>query len=60
MGISARILTFMQDSTTVTRLWEKSRRVPEINSFDKFIYGLDFLFSVGLVDLRDGLLIQKR
>lgn len=58
LGISAVILTKILTPQTVTSLWEKTRKIPEINSFERFSLALSFLYTVGLIEF-DNYKIRK-
>lgn len=56
LGIGATLLSNLQSPQTVTQLWEKANKVPEIESFEKFSLALDFLFIIDAIKLDKGLL----
>jgi len=56
MGVGSALLKYLDSDKTVTSLWSATRSLPEINSFERFTLGLDFLFIIGAVDFKDGLL----
>jgi len=58
LGIGSEILKKTNDEQTVSSLWENLRDSSEINSFEQFILGLDFLFILGVVEFKDGLLVR--
>ena len=58
LGISAVILSKITAPQTVTSLWEKTRKIPEIASFERFSLALSFLFTVGLIEF-DNYKIRK-
>lgn len=58
MGMGAHILDVLGTSETVSSLWEKVKSGTPINSFEKFILTLDFLFLLNLIELRKGILIK--
>jgi len=58
IGVGAALLKYLDSDKTVTSLWTATRALPEINSFERFTLGLDFLFILGVVDFKDGLLRQ--
>lgn len=53
------LLNYMSEPKTVTFLWETTRSLPEIKTFDRFTMALDFLFVLGVIDLKDGLVGRK-
>jgi len=56
LGVGATLLKFLDRNRTVTSLWNETRTLPEIKTFDRFTLGLDFLFMMGVIDFQDGLL----
>jgi hypothetical protein len=56
LGIGAMLLNNLQRPQTVTQLWERANKIPEIESFEKFSLALDFLFIINAVELNRGLL----
>jgi len=56
LNVGAVILGQIDDVQTITMLWNDSKIKDEINSFEKFTLGLDFLFMLGLVDYEKGVI----
>lgn len=56
IGVGAVLLKHLDSDRTVTSLWTTTRSLPEINSFERFTLALNFLFMIGAVDFKDGLL----
>lgn len=56
LNVGAEILKQLEEVQTVTLLWNKTRTVSHIKTFERFTLGLDFLFIIGLIDFQDGLL----
>jgi hypothetical protein len=54
--IGAMILTDRIDGETVSTLWDRLSRNNTLQSFDQFVVGMDFLFLVGAVEFKKGLL----
>jgi hypothetical protein len=59
LGQAAEILTLRKGETSVSSLWDEVRSKGGL-PYERFILSLDFLYSMGLVDLRDGLLTWRR
>lgn len=59
LGQAAEILVHRESDMSVSALWEKVRSVDSI-SYERFVLCLDFLFTLGLVELRDGILEWRR
>jgi hypothetical protein len=54
LGASSRIISELKSPQTVTSLWDKVRYYEEINTFEKYILSLDFLYMIGIVELDKG------
>ena len=59
LGLGAIILEKLHRGDTVSSLWERVRNDTEINTFEKYILTLDFLYVVKAVDIKAGILIQN-
>jgi len=59
INIGAVLLNKLDDSYTVTLLWDKTRNLPEIMNFERFTLGLDLLFMLGLIEYRNGLIVRS-
>lgn len=55
LNVGAEILKYLEESQTVTSLWNKARTVSHVKTFERFTLGLDLLFILGMVDFEDGL-----
>ncbi len=60
IGLGAAILERLDRPRTITALWERSRILPEVASFERFVLTLDLLYAIGAIELRDGLLQKKQ
>ena len=49
LNIGAMLLLKLDGEYTVSMLWDSMRARPEINTFQRFVLGLDLLFVLGLV-----------
>ena len=56
LSTGAILLKQIDNTQTVSTLWDNARNLPEIPTFEKFTLGLDFLYMLGLIDFRDGLI----
>jgi len=56
LNVGAILLKKLESDKTVTSLWISSRLLPEVTTFKRFILGLDFLFMIGAIEYKDGLL----
>jgi hypothetical protein len=54
----ALILAELKDFETVSSLREKTKKLEILSGYEKFILTLDFLFIIGAIDFRDGLIVK--
>jgi hypothetical protein len=50
------LIRHIDAAQTITYLWDQTRNLPEIKTFERFILALDFLYILGLIDFKDGML----
>ena len=60
LSVGAVLLKKLNSGQTVTSLWTATHTLPEVNTYEKFTLGLDFLFLIGAVDFKDGLLRKTK
>jgi hypothetical protein len=60
VGVGAKVLAELDGQRTVSDLWAAVRDEDGVVTFDRFCLGVTFLFSVGLVELRDGRLTRRQ
>lgn len=58
LGMGAQVLSELQTSETISSLWEKIKTNKAINSYEKFVLTLDFLFMLNLIDLQEGIVVK--
>ena len=56
ISVGATLLRHIDSDHTVTALWNTTRVLPEIRTFETFTLGLDLLFMMGAIDFQNGLL----
>lgn len=54
------LLGLLRTPRTVSNLWAKSGKFPEIGTFDRFSLALDFLFALDLVSFDNGLIVRRK
>ena len=58
LGQAAHLLSMRRQEMTVSELWTEAREAEDFSmSYDTFVLALDFLYIVGAVKLRDGVLL---
>lgn len=60
LTLGALLLRNITGKQTVTLLWDKTKTLPEVRTFEKFTLGLDLLFMLGLVEFRDGIIWRNQ
>ena len=60
LNVGAIILKNLNENSTVSLIWEKTKRQPGVKTFDRFILGLTFLYGLGLIELKEGLITKIR
>ena len=56
LGLGSIILQHLDRPRTITALWERTHKIPEVATFERFILTIDFLYMIGVVTVSDGLL----
>lgn len=56
LGAGSKIISELKSPQTVTSLWNKVCNYEEINTFEKYILSLDFLYMIGIIDVEMGLI----
>jgi len=54
----ALILAEIKNSDTVSSLREKTKNQELLSNYERFILTLDYLFVIGAITLRDGLIVR--
>ena len=54
----ALVLTELKNADTASSLREKTKKHEELSSYDKFVLTLDYLFVIGAIAFRDGLVVR--
>ncbi len=54
LGVGALILAHLKRPTTVSSLWEEMRSLPQVSTYERFTLGLDLLYMIKVVELREG------
>lgn len=56
LNVGSTLLKQMNNSQTITMLWNDSKIKNDGVSFEKFTLSLDFLFTIGLIDYDKGII----
>jgi hypothetical protein len=60
LGLGAEVLRTVQRPMSVTGLWERLTKVPEVATFERFVLVLDLLYLVGAIEMRRGLIVRVK
>lgn len=58
LSCGAIILDKLDDSDTVSAIWEKVSTEDALINYDKFVITMDFLYMVGAIDYTNGLIVR--
>jgi len=58
LGLGAILLRKLEQPSSVSGLWERCRKSPDIASFERFAVTLDLLFVIGAVRLENDILVR--
>ena len=56
LGIGALLLRELGAPRTLSDLWDRTRVLPEIETFERLILGLNLLYAMGLINLENDLI----
>ena len=59
LNVGAILIRKLNEPKTINELWSDVRDLGEIKSFEFFILGLDFLYLLKIIDIREGLIIKR-
>ena len=59
VGSGSIVLNELKKPETISSLWEKLKDKKEIQSFEKFVLTLDFLYILNTIELNSGLVKRK-
>jgi len=60
LGVGATILRKLDRPSSVTGLWDRCRQSEETANFGRFVQGLDLLFALGAVEIKNDVLVKTR
>jgi hypothetical protein len=58
LNCGAIILTELGDYNTLSSLRERTKKCDALASYEKFILTLDYLYMIGAIALRDGMIVR--
>jgi hypothetical protein len=60
IGIGAKIIEHLNYPRTVSSLWSAVSSMKGIGTFERFVLTLDFLYTIGAIDLDVGLISRRQ
>ena len=58
IGVGSVLLKHLSEEKTLSVLWEDVKNVSAVSNYGRFVQGLDLLFVLGLVEVRDNKIIK--
>lgn len=58
IGVGATLLTHLVAPMTVSGLWERLKREPNVGTFERFVLAANLLYMIGAIDLKDGMIVK--
>lgn len=58
LRVGIDLLDIVGRERRITNLWDEAKNIPNIETYERFILGLDLLFCFGLVDFKEDLIIR--
>jgi hypothetical protein len=56
LGSGAKVMEVLITPATVSSLWEKVKKFPEVQTFDKFVLTLSLLYTLDAIEFSEGLI----
>ena len=60
LNLGSVLLNNITGRQTVTLLWDKARELPEVKTFERFTLGLDLLFTLRLIEFKEGIIVRLK
>lgn len=60
LGVGATVIEHLNYPCTVTALWDKVSKAPDMETFERFVLVLDLLYTIGAIDLDKGLIYKRQ
>jgi len=60
LNLGSILLNNITGKQTITLLWDKTKELPEVKTFERFTLGLDLLFMLGLIDFKEGIIVRLK
>lgn len=60
LQVGIDLLEILGKQLDVAILWQKAKDIPSIETYERFILGLDLLFCFGLIDIENNVIVRKK
>jgi hypothetical protein len=58
IGVGATLLAHLTTPVTVSGLWERIKREPNVGTFERFVLAANLLYIIGAIDLKNGIITK--
>ena len=58
IGVGAALLQNINEATNLSTLWEDTKNISSIGTFERFILALDLLFLLGLIEINNNEIVR--
>lgn len=59
LNVGAILIKRLTEPKTISELWSEVNSLKEIRSFEIFVLGIDLLFTLNVLALKEGLLVRN-
>lgn len=58
LGVGATLLGELREAMTVSNLWERTRLVSNVGTFERFVLAANLLYLMDAIEIKDGLIFR--
>jgi len=58
IGVGSILLESLTAESSISVLWESVKKSSYVGNYERFVLGLDFLYMLGLVDIKEEQIIR--
>ena len=56
LGVVALLMEQLEVNDTISSLWDRISREPQVRTFDRYADGLTVLYAANLIDIKNGII----
>ena len=60
LAVGGIVLSKLERPCTLTTLWENTRKIHQIGTFERLILSLNMLYILGAIDVSKGMIIKTK